>query len=441
MDENPQKATYEREAQYISEESPEISAGQNSHFNRIFSFFPAFRNKNYRLYFIGQIISISGTWLQVVAQGWLVLQLTHSAFLVGIVAALANVPSFFFSFLGGVIVDRFPKKHIVIFTQISSMLLAFILGILTILNMITVFEICVLAFLLGVINALDYPARQSFVSEFVGKDLLSSAIAMNSGIFNSARVIGPAVAGILIVLIGTGGAFILNALSYIAVIFAVLAMKVKLYVPDKKLHPLAAIKEGLVYTFNHSVIRPMLIFVGVSSIFAWSYSTMLPVITQYTFHLGATALGFLYVAVGIGAVLASVMVSALSHRISATKLIFGGNTLFAISIILFTLTHNFPMALVFLFFAGFGLLAQFTTMNTTVQRIARDEIRGRVMSVYAFMFIGLSPIGSFEVGFLSDRFGTALALQLGAVIVLLFGAFLFINRKKMLGNLKLQSTT
>jgi MFS family permease len=435
MEENPQKQSFEREADYISEESPEISAGENMRFKKIFSFFPAFKNKNYRFYFIGQIISVSGTWLQVVAQGWLVLQLTHSALLVGTVAALANIPSFFFSFLGGVIVDRFPKKHIVIFTQISSMILALILGILTVLNVITVFEICLLAFLLGVVNAIDYPARQSFVSEFVGKDLLSSAIAMNSGIFNSARVIGPAVAGILIVLIGTGGAFILNALSYIAVIFAILSMKVKLYVPDKKLHPLAAIKEGLVYTFNHSVIRPLLIFVGISSIFAWSYSTMLPVITQDTFHLGATALGFLYVAVGIGAVLASIMVSALSNKLSATKLIFGGNTLFAISLILFTLTHNFPLALVFLFFAGFGLLAQFTTINATVQRIAGDEIRGRVMSVYAFMFIGLSPIGSFEVGFLSDRFGTALALQLGALIVLLFGIYLFINRKKTLGDL------
>src|ERR1035437_4607976 len=182
MEENPQKQSYEKEASYISEESPEISVGESPFINKFFSFFPAFSIANYRLYFSGQLISVIGTWLQVVAQGWLVLQLTHSALMVGLVAALANIPSFLFSLFGGVIVDRFPKKRIILFTQTSSMILAFILGTLTILNMITVFEIGLLAFLLGVVNAIDYPARQSFVSEFVGKDLLPSAIAMNSGI-------------------------------------------------------------------------------------------------------------------------------------------------------------------------------------------------------------------------------------------------------------------
>jgi MFS family permease len=433
--ENFEKDYYKREESYIIEESPEISIGEIPFLQKIFSVFPAFKNRNYRFYFAGQIISVSGTWLQVVAQGWLVLQLTQSAFMVGLVTALANIPSFLFSFFGGALVDRFPKKHIVIFTQSSSMILAFILGILTVFNVITVFEICLLAFLLGVVNALDYPARQSFVSEFVGKDLLSSAIALNSGIYNSARVIGPAIAGILIVLIGTGGAFILNGLSYIAVILAILAMRVDLYVPERKLHPLAAIKEGLAYAFSHSVIRTLLTFVGVSSVFSWSYTTMLPVITQKTFHLGASGLGFLYVAVGSGALMAALVVSAFSKKISPTKFIFGGNALFAISLILFTLTHNFAIGLCFLFLAGFGLLSQFVTMNSTIQNMAAAEIRGRVMSVYAFMFIGLGPIGSFEVGYLSEKFGTSLALQVGAVIVFIFGVFLFMKRKQLLGSL------
>lgn len=437
MEDNPRQESYEKEAAYISEESPEISVGEAPYPSKLLYFFPAFANRNYRLYFSGQLISVTGTWLQIVAQGWLVLQLSHSALMVGLVAALANVPSFFFSLFGGVIVDRFPKKHIVIFTQISSMILAFILGILTILNVITIFEIGLLAFSLGVVNAIDYPARQSFVPEFIGKEKLASAIAINSGIYNSARVVGPAIAGILIVLIGTGGAFLLNGLSYIAVIIALFAMKVELYVPKVKLHPLLAIKEGLSYTFSHSIIRAMLIFVGISSIFAWSYTTVLPVITQYTFHLGATGLGYLYVAGGLGAVIATLLVSAFSKKISPVIFIFGGNTLFAVSIFLFTLTNNFMIALLFLFLAGFGLLSQFATMNTTIQTMTTKELRGRVTSVYALMFIGLAPIGSFEVGFLSDRFGTALALQLGAVIVLLFGAYLFINRKKMLGDLHL----
>jgi MFS family permease len=441
MEENPQKESFEKEAAYISEESPEISVGQSPLINKFFSFFPAFTVANYRLYFSGQLISVIGTWLQIVAQGWLVLQLTHSALMVGLVAALANIPSFFFSLFGGVIVDRFPKKHIVLFTQASSMILAFILGLLTILKVITVFEIGLLAFLLGVVNAIDWPARQSFVPEFVGKERLASAIAINSGIYNSARVVGPAVAGILIALIGTGGAFMLNGLSYIAVILALLAMKVELYVPKEKLHPVLAIKEGLMYAFNHSTIRALLIFVGVSSIFAWSYTTILPVITQYTFHLGATGLGYLYVAGGLGAVTATIIVSAFSQKISPVIRIFGGNTLFAVSIFLFTLTHNFMLALLFLFLAGFGLLFQFATMNTTIQTLATRELRGRVLSIYALMFIGLAPVGSFEVGFLSDRFGTAPAIQLGALIVCVFGTILFINRKKILGDLHLKTTS
>ena len=242
------------------------------------------------------------------------------------------------------------------------------MGILTILKLITVLEIGLLAFCLGVVNAIDWPARQSFVPEFVGKERLASAIAINSGIYNSARVVGPAVAGILIVLIGTGGAFILNGLSYIAVIIALLAMKVELYVPKEKLHPILAIKDGLAYAVNHSTIRVLLIFVGVSSIFAWSYTTVLPVIIQYTFHLGATGLGYLYVAGGAGAVLATIIVSAFSKRISPIIRIFGGNTIFAISIFLFTLTHNFLIALFFLFLAGFGLLFQYTYLNEGINQ-------------------------------------------------------------------------
>jgi MFS family permease len=441
MEEKPQQDSYQKEAEYIIEESPEISAQQSHFLTKFFFFFPAFASVNYRLYFSGQLISVIGTWLQIVAQGWLVLQLTHSALMVGLVAALANVPSFFFSLFGGVIVDRFPKKRIILFTQASSMILAFILGILTILNVITVFEIGLLAFCLGVVNAIDWPARQSYVPEFVDKEKIPSAIAINSGIYNSARVIGPAVAGILIALIGTGGAFILNGLSYIAVIIALLAMKVKLYVPTIKIHPLLAIKEGLSYTFTHPIIRTLLMFVGVSSIFAWSYTTVLPVITQYTFHLGATGLGYLYVAGGLGAVLATILVSAFSKKISPVIMIFGGSTLFAVSIFLFTLTHNFPIALVFLFLAGFGLLSQFATMNATIQTLAAKEFRGRVISVYALMFIGFSPIGSFEIGFLSDRIGTAHAIQIGALIVFIFGTILFINRKKFLGDLRHQPVT
>jgi MFS family permease len=384
-------------------------------------------------------MSVTGTWLQIVAQGWLVLQLSHSALAVGIVAALATIPSFFFSLFGGVIIDRYPKRQIILFIQTAAMILAFILGFLTIFNLVNVFEIGLLAFLLGVVNAIDWPARQSFMSEFLSKDKLQSAIAINSGIYNGARVLGPAIAGILIVLIGTGGVFILNGLSYIAVIIALFSMQVKPFVPEKKLHPIAAIKEGLSFSFNNSVIRVLLIFVGVGAIFSWSYSTMFPVIAQYTFHLGPTGLGYLYVAASLGALTATVMVSALAKKIPSTVFIFGGNTIFAVSIILFTLASVFQLALLFLFFAGFGLVSQFVSLNSTVQNMVPAQLRGRVLSVYAFFFIGFGPIGNFEVGYLSDKFGTSFAIQIGAVIVFVFGTLLFINRKRILGDLKFPS--
>lgn len=422
---------YKKEETYIIDASPEISVGEAPYLNRLFHIFPALKSKNYLLYFSGQLISLIGTWLQIVAQGWLVLQLTNSVFLLGLVSAISALPTLLFSLHGGVIVDRFPKKKILIFTQSSSMILAFILGILTVLKLINVPEIMVLSFLLGMVTAVDAPARQAFVPEIVGKKNLTSAIALNSGTFNAARVIGPAVAGFLIVFVGTGGAFIINGISYIAVIAALFAMKVPSFVRKNKLNPTAAIKEGLFYSFSHPVIRSLLLLIAVVSIFGWSYTTIMPVIAQNVYHMGAAGLGYLYAAGGLGALTATVFVSATLGKFSPTKYIFGGNLVFAVSILLFSLNLNFSLSLIFLFFAGFGLLAQMTTINSTIQNIVGDQIRGRVMSIYVLMFIGTSPIGSYQIGWLSDKFGTSFAIQVGAVIVFIFGLFLFSRRKKI----------
>ncbi len=234
---------FTRDEKYIIDESQEISVGEVSGwFQKITSFFPALRNKNYQLYFMGQLVSLIGTWLQIVAQGWLVLELTNSVFLIGLVAAVSTLPTLLFSLFGGVIVDRFNKQKIITFTQTASMLLALVLGLLTVFKIINVWQIMILAFLLGVVNAVDMPARQAFVVEMVGKSDLASAIALNSGIFNGARVIGPSIAGILIGLVGTGGAFILNAASYLAVILALFYIKAKAIVHKNHPHPMLAIK-------------------------------------------------------------------------------------------------------------------------------------------------------------------------------------------------------
>lgn len=382
--------------------------------------------RNYQLYFSGQLISLTGTWLQTVAQGWLVLKLTNSAFLVGLVAAVSMFPSLLFSLFGGVLVDRFPKRKILIFTQTAAMCLALILGILTVLKIVTVTEIVILAFLLGTVNSIDVPARQSFVIEMVGREALASAIALNSGIFNAARIIGPGFAGILISLVGTGGTFIINGLSYIAVITALLFIRIDEEKPQgPHMSTLTAIREGIRYSFSEPVIRTLLLFVAITSIFGWSYSSMLPVIAQNIFHADASVLGHFYSATGIGAVIAMILISAFSRQIKASWFILGGNILFVLSLILFTFTTNTAVALLLLFFSGLGLISQFAMINTTIQHLADDRIRGRVMAIYSLMVMGLSPLGHLEVGFFTEHYGPQFAIRFGAAIVLIFAAILF----------------
>ncbi len=418
-----------KEEQYIYDESAEISIGENPTWVvKMAEAFPAFHSKNFNWYFWGQLVSLIGTWLQTVAQGWLVLQLTNSAFLIGLVTALSTLPSLLFSLFGGVIVDRLSKKNILLFTQWSSMILAFILGILTVMKLITVWEIAVLAFLLGIINALDIPARQAFIVELVDKEGIASAIALNAGAFNAARVVGPAVAGFLIAIIGTGGAFILNAVSYIAAIISLIYITSKFTPAKEHPHPLKAINDGLKYSFSHPIIRTLLIFTGIVSIFGWSYTTIMPIIAQNTFHLGAAGLGYMYAASGLGALIATILVSALSKKVKPLVFIVGGNTLFAISLILFSLTNSIIIALPLLFLSGVGLLAEFATINTTIQHMISDNMRGRVMSIYSLMFLGLFPVGNFEIGYVAEKFGSSFAMILGAVITLLFGIFVYTRR-------------
>jgi len=421
------------EEKYIINESPEISVGENTGWiNQLAKAFPALQNKNYKAYFSGQLISLIGTWLQIVSQGWLVLQLTNSALQVGIIAALSTLPSLFLTLFGGVIVDQFSKRKIILFTQTAAMVLAFTLGMLTLTGVVTVWMIGICAYLLGVVNAIDSPARQAFVSEIVTKEQLPSAIALNSGIFNAARVIGPSIAGLLIALIGTGGAFITNAITYIAVIWVLNKMQVIEPPHKKKLEVIKAIKDGLSYSFTHPIIRTLIIFTGVSSIFGWSYTTLLPIIARETFHLGAAGLGYLYAASGLGSLLSAILIATYSKKISPVTFIVGGSILFSISMILFSYTTHLYLALPLLFFSGLGLLSQFAMMNTTIQSLVRHTLRGRVMSIYILMFIGLIPLGSYQAGWLGEHYGTGFAIRTGAVIILLFSLMIIFYSKNII---------
>jgi len=421
------------EDEYIVSESTEINIGESVGWtSKILSSIPAFKSKNYTLYFIGQFVSMIGTWLQVVAEGWLIFQLSHSAFYVGLSAAASTLPSLFLSLIGGVIVDRFSKKKIIIITQACSMVLAFILGILTITNSITVWHIIILAFLLGVVQAIDIPARHAYISELVDdKALLTSAIALNSTIYNGARVIGPTIAGILIGLFGLGMAFIFNSISYIAVIIALAYINTRPIVPKIHSSPIKAIREGLKYAFSHPIIKSLLISSAFISVFGWSYSTLMPVIAKDVFNLDAAGLGFLYAATGLGALLATIIISAYSHKINAYIFIVGGNIIFALGLLLFSFTTSLLFAYIFLFIIGFSLVGMFAMINTTIQHAVNDQMRGRVMSIYSLFFMGFAPLGNFEIGYVADKFGTEIAIRIGAIIVLIFGIYFYNNLSKI----------
>lgn len=421
-----------KDEEYVVSESKEIYLGEERHWAiRILGAFPAFRYRNYKLYFTGQVISLVGFWLQIVAEGWLVFQLTHSALWVGIIGAVGTIPSLLFSLIGGVIVDRISKKKILITTQTVALILAAILGILVQFHLMTVGILTVLAFLLGVVDAIDTPARQAFVVDLVDKEDLSSAIALNSGMFNFARVLGPSIAGILIGFLGLASSFFINAVSFIPAIIVINMMIVK-EIPDMEhAHPIEAIKEGLRFSFGHTTIRILMIFAAVVTIFGWSYSTLLPVMTENIFHKGATQLGYMYAASGVGALLATIFISAYAKKIKDTTFIFIGSLVFCLGLFLFTLTANFVFALMFLFLVGFGLTSQFSVINASIQHLVNDQIRGRVMSIYTVMFLGMSPVGSFLIGVGADKFKSDHAIQIGVLVVFLFLVYVFLNRIKL----------
>lgn len=417
--------------EYVLNECPEKTVGQNTVWARQLQAFPALQNPNYRIYFLGQLVSVVGTWLQIVAEGWLVLHLTNSPFLIGLVAACATVPSLLLSLFGGVMVDRFPKKTILFFTQSTSMVLAFIFGTLAILELATVPVICLLAFLLGTVNAVDAPARQAFISEMGNNDQLPSAIALNSGIFNAGRVIGPGLAGMLIAIVGTGGAFIANGISYLGVIIALTFLRIPNAPPGPRVHPIRAIKDGIRFSFDHPLIRTLLVFTAVTSIFGWSYTTMMPVIASHTFQVDAKGLGYLYSATGVGALVATYLVGAYAKKLPPVVFIIGGNSLFCLSLLVFAFTTHFESALVLLFLIGLGLLCQSAMMNTVIQGSVKNEYRGRVMSLYILMFLGLAPVGNFEIGWLTEHLGISWAITINASVVLVFGMSLLLSYRKI----------
>lgn len=379
--------------------------------------FRALKYRNFRLFFAGQSVSLIGTWMQAIAMSWLVYRMTNSAFMLGVVGFSSQIPTFIVSPFAGPIADRFNRHKILVITQVLSMVQALLLAVLTLSGLIQVWHIIALGIFLGCINAIDIPARQSFVVEMVEKkENLGNAIAINSMMFNAARLVGPAIAGILIAMVGEGVCFLINAVSFIAVIWSLFAMRIVKRTtergPSDILHGL---KEGFSYTFGFPPIRFILSLLAVISLTGTSYAVLMPVFAKDILKGGPQTLGLLMAGGGIGAMAATVYLASRRTIVGLGRLIPVSSVIFSIGIIFFAFSHNTILSVLLLAFAGFGFMTHMAASNTIVQTITDDDKRGRVMSFYTMAFMGMTPIGSLLAGFLASKIGAANTLILGAV--------------------------
>jgi MFS family permease len=375
----------------------------------------ALRHRNFQLFFGGQLISLIGTWMQSVAQSWLVYRLTGSALLLGSVGFASQIPVFLFSPLGGIAADRINRRYVIIATQISSMLLAFILAALTLSHRVQVWHVFVLAGLLGVVNAFDIPGRQSFLVEMVGKEDLMNAIALNSSMFNGARVIGPAIAGILVAKIGEGWCFLGNALSYIAVIIGLLLMKVQSPVRAAMASPLEHIMEGFRFVNHTAPIRALLLLLGLVSLVGMPYVVLMPIFADQILHGGARGLGILMGATGVGALLGALTLAFREGVKGLGRWVAWCCAGFGTSLVVFALSHNFWVSVILLLPVGYFMMLQMSSSNTLIQVMVPDALRGRVMAVYSMMFMGMAPIGALFGGAMAERLGAPITVAIGGV--------------------------
>jgi len=384
------------------------------------------RHKNYRLFFIGQGISLIGTWMQAVTTGWLVYRLTHSAFLLGMVGFVDKVPIFIFSSLAGVLIDRYQKYRVILVTQVLSMIQAFIYAYLVLSNKIQTWEILVLAAFLGIVNSVDIPARQSFIVEMIEeKENLGNAIALNSTIFNGARLIGPSIGGILVAQVGEGYCFLINAFSFVAVLIALLSMKLNFIEHQpRNTNPWTELKEGVSYAFGFLPTRYILILLSLYGLLAMPYSVLLPAFVKNTLGGGAKTLGFLMAATGAGALLGALYLASRKTIVGLGRWIAVSSSLFAVTLILFSFTTLFWLSLCLMVVVGFGMMVQMASSNTILQTIVDDDKRGRVMSLYVVSVAGMAPFGSLLAGSLANRIGTPLTMRIGGLVCIL-GSLIF----------------
>ncbi len=388
--------------------------------------FRALRHRNYRLFFVGQGISITGTWMQEVAIYWLLYRLTNSALVLGLVSFADQIPAFFITPLAGVLADRWNRHRILIITQTLAMAQAFILAALTLSGRITVWQVVVLSIFLGIVDAFEVPTRQSFVPEMVEKrEDLPNAIALNSFMVNSGRLLGPALAGILIALAGEGVCFLANAVSFFAMVVALLAMKVKVHRPAAPhRHVLKELKEGFSYVFGFPPIRAILALVALASVMGRPYMVLAPVFVREVLHGGPKTLGFLMGSAGAGALIGAVFLASRPSVRGLGRVIAIASALFGVGLMAVSFSRVLWLAMVFMSVIGFGMMVQLVACNTFLQTIAEDDKRGRIMSFYTMAFMGMLPFGSLWAGWMGHWIGVTGTLLIGGILCV-GGAFLF----------------
>ncbi len=415
--------------------SVQMIASQIDRFRRqvnLRQIFSSLRHRNYRLWFWGQLVSLFGTWMQVTAQGFLVYELTHSSAYLGYVGFAAGLPTWFFMPYGGVIADRVKRRTLIIITQTTMMVLAFVLAGLTFSGLVRPWHIIVLAFLLGVANAFEAPARHAFVPDMVGREDLTNAIALNSTIFNSATAVGPAAAGITYAVFGPAWCFMINGVSFLAVLTALVLMRLQLEPrPALVSSPWQDLKEGLRYVINHRMIRTLVSLVMITSLFGVSFAVLFPAWAVDILHGDATTNGWLQSARGAGALLGALLIASLGRFNFRGRLLTAGALSFPLLLVIFALSRWLPLTLALCLGIGGSAIMIFNLANALIQTLVKDSLRGRVMSFYSLTFFGFMPVGALWIGILAEHFGDAVAVLANAAFMLVFTGLIRVLAPKL----------
>ena len=383
----------------------------------------ALKHKNYRHYFVWQFLSFTGTWIQSTAQSWLIYRLTGSALFLGLVSFAGSLPSLIFAPVSGVVSDRFKRKDVLLVTQTLCLIQGIILVILFFTGVINKWHIFFLAILLGIANSFDVTARQSFIPLLISKEDLVNAIALNSSMFNAARILGPALAGILIAIYGEGICFVLNVISYIPIIFFLIQVKSKEQIIERISSPFKHLKEGISFAWSNKPIRALLLLVGTISFWGMSFSTLMPIFSDQILHSGVKGLGILMGSSGVGAVIGGLFLASRQKVLGIKRIIAFCYIGFSVCLFTFAFSKNFLLSIFLLSLIGFCFMIINAGSNTSMQAMSPDHIRGRIVGLYSMMFMGMFPLGSLTIGFLAHRLSAQFAVSIGALVCLIVGLY------------------